>query len=230
MDNGNTAMILFPFLEGMREAGAEVELFYTEKLNIKSCRGKFNCWLKTPGICFQKDDMEMLLPKLGDSDIWVFATPVHSDGISGSMQVLWERMIPAAKPFVEIRKGHCRHPLYEGFKQGKVVLVSTCGHYELDNFDPLLSHIKTFTKNCNRIFAGALLRPHGGNLKIMMKMGIQMDDIFKAAKEGGYRLIADGKISSKILKIINRNLVSLEMYLKGVNKAYQRIFDNIKKK
>ncbi|WP_332882068.1 flavodoxin family protein [Methanosarcina horonobensis] len=34
MDKGNTALILNPFLEGMKEAGAEVELFYTKKLNI----------------------------------------------------------------------------------------------------------------------------------------------------------------------------------------------------
>lgn len=31
MDKGNTALILAPFLEGMREAGAEVELFYPKE-------------------------------------------------------------------------------------------------------------------------------------------------------------------------------------------------------
>jgi len=34
MDKGNTALILTPFLEGMREAGAKVELFYTRKLKL----------------------------------------------------------------------------------------------------------------------------------------------------------------------------------------------------
>ena len=63
MDKGNTAMILNPFLEGMREAGSEVELFYTSKLNIKPCTGEFNCWIKTPGECYQKDDMQILYPK-----------------------------------------------------------------------------------------------------------------------------------------------------------------------
>ena len=230
MGKGSTAMILTPFLEGMKEAGAQIELFYTKNLDIKPCLGQFNCWLKTPGKCFQQDDMQMLLPKLGSSDIWVFATPVHCDGISGSMLNLWERMISVAKPFVELRNGHCRHPLHEGFKQGKVVLVSTCGHFELDNFDPMLLHIKAFTKNSNREFAGALLRPHGAGLRIMMKMGVQMDDIFKAAKEAGRQLIVDGKISPKTINAISRELISLEMYLKGVNKAYQQIFDSLREK
>lgn len=31
MEVGNTAMILNPFLEGMKEEGSEVEVFYTRK-------------------------------------------------------------------------------------------------------------------------------------------------------------------------------------------------------
>ena len=49
MDKGNTAMILTPFLDGMREAGATIEIFYTRKLKIRPCSGEFNCWFKTPG-------------------------------------------------------------------------------------------------------------------------------------------------------------------------------------
>ena len=39
MDKGNTALILDPFLEGMREVGADVELFYTRKMKINPCQG-----------------------------------------------------------------------------------------------------------------------------------------------------------------------------------------------
>lgn len=60
MDKGNTALILNPFLEGMKEAGAEVELFYTSKLKIHPCTSEFNCWIKTPGECLHNDDMKML--------------------------------------------------------------------------------------------------------------------------------------------------------------------------
>ena len=37
-DKGNTAQILNPFLEGMRETGADVKRYYTEDLTITSCK------------------------------------------------------------------------------------------------------------------------------------------------------------------------------------------------
>ncbi|MCJ7431672.1 flavodoxin family protein, partial [Candidatus Bathyarchaeota archaeon] len=44
MDKGNTALILSPFVEGMREEGAEVELQYVKRLKINPCQGEMNCW------------------------------------------------------------------------------------------------------------------------------------------------------------------------------------------
>lgn len=86
MDKGNTALVLGPFLEGMREAGAVVELFYTKQLQIHPCQGELSCWLRTPGKCFQQDDMQMLLPKLAEADVLVLATPVYVDGVTGPMK------------------------------------------------------------------------------------------------------------------------------------------------
>ena len=136
MDNGNTALILGPFLEGVQKAGAEVELFYTKKMKINPCQGDLNCWLKTPGKCIHKDDMLMLIPKIAEADILVLATPVYVDGVAGPMKNLLDRIVPLAQPFFELRDGHCRHPARDVNKDGKLVLVSNCGFWEMDNFDP----------------------------------------------------------------------------------------------
>ena len=229
MDNGNTALILNPFLEGMKEVGAEVELFYTRKLRINPCRGDFICWLKTPGECWQKDDMQMLYPKLREAEIYVFGTPVYVDGVSGPMKNLLDRMIPGAQPFFEPRDGHCRHLLREGHKYGKVVLVSNCGFWEMDNFDPLLVHTKAFCKNGAMEFAGALLRPHGEALRPMMEMGISLDDVFEAAREAGRQLVKDGRMSAETLNIVSRELVPLEMYIKAASEMFQQTLDALKK-
>jgi len=127
MAKGNTAAILTPFLEGMKEAGAEVELFYTKKLKIKPCQGCFNCWLKTPGVCSQRDDMDMLRPKLEEADVWVLATPLYVDGMTGPMKNLLDRIIPGIQPFMELRDGHIRHPGRGETRHGQALRYSPAG-------------------------------------------------------------------------------------------------------
>jgi multimeric flavodoxin WrbA len=229
MVKGNTALVLGPFLEGMRDAGAEVELFYTRKLKINPCQGEFNCWLKTPGECFQQDDMQMLLPKIAEADVLVLATPVYVDGVTGPMKNLLDRIIPLAQPFFELRDGHCRHPRRDGSKGSQLVLVSNCGFWEMDNFNPLLVHMKAVSKNVGIEFAGALLRPHGPALSGMMEMGMPVDDIFDAAKEAGRQLVEDGRISPETLKGVSRELLPLEMYVEIVNQRFQEALDVMKK-
>jgi multimeric flavodoxin WrbA len=230
MDKGNTALILNPFLDGMIGAGAEVELFYTRKLDIKPCTGEFDCWIKTPGECYQKDDMQMLYPKIRGADIMVFATPVYVDGINGPMKNLIDRMLLRLQPFFELRDGHCRHPLCEGTKSFKIVLVSNCGFWEMDNFDPLLVHMKAFCKNASSEFAGALLRPHGEGMSFMMEMGASLDDIFDAAKEAGRQLVEDGEMSAGTLSIISRELMPMDMYVQSVNQYFQQALQALEKK
>lgn len=223
MGDGNTAMILNPFLDGMREAGAEVELFYAKNLKIRPCQGDYICWLKTPGKCIHQDDMQRLLPRLAQADVWVFATPVYFDGISGALKKILERMLPLVDPFFELRDGHCRHPRRKGTKSGKVVLVSSCGFWEMDNFDPLLVHLEAVCKNADREFAGALLRPHGSGMKRMLQEGIPIDDIFAAAKEAGRQLVDVGRMSPETLRKISRSLMSLEQLMQAANKHFRQM-------
>jgi len=231
MEKGNTAMVLAPFLDGIKQAGAEVEILYTRKLKLAPCEGCFDCWLKTPGVCRHKDDMAAILPKLGQSDVWVYATPLYVDGMTGPMKNFLDRSIPGALPFFEIRDGHNRHPGRGGSKEGsKIVLVSTCGFWELDNFDALIVHMKAFAKNANREFAGALVRPHAGALGAMSKVKGLVDDVFAAARDAGRQLVQTGKISPENLKTVSRELMPKETYFENANRSFKQTLDAREKK
>jgi multimeric flavodoxin WrbA len=227
MDKGNTALILAPFLKGMNDAGAQVELFYPGNLKINPCQGEFHCWFNTPGKCFQQDDMQTLLPKFGEADIWVLATPLFLDGITGPMKNLLDRLIPLLEPYLELRDGHSRHPLRDGVKQGKVALVSNCGLWEPDNFDSLVEHIKAVCKNVNRDFSGALLRPNGPILRVFMDMGMPPEDILEAARQAGYELVKSGSIPPACLDVIGREFIPLEMFIENANQHIRQILDEI---
>lgn len=213
MDKGNTHLILEPFLEGMKEMGAEVELYYTKKLDVKPCQGAFICWNKTPGKCWQKDDMQWLVPKIGQADVFVVATPVYVDGISGPMKMVLDRVLPLVHGPFELRDGHCRHPLREEHTPGKLVLVSNAGFWETDNFDPLVVHMKAFCKNISREYAGALLRPHGGALTVFKGLGTLPDDVPEAARDAGRQLVRDGAMKDETLAAVSREIMPFEQYV-----------------
>jgi multimeric flavodoxin WrbA len=230
MDKGNTALIVTPFVEGMKEAGAEVEILYTKKLKIEPCDGCFTCWLKTPGVCVLQDDMATILPKL-EAEILVFATPLYVDGMTGPMKTFLDRSVPLLQPFFELRNGHYRHPVRENVKDGgKVVLIANCGFWEMDNFEPLVHHFEAYCRNANREFAGALLRPHGSSLAPIIRAGLALD-VIEAAKEAGRQVIKEGKIPKETLKTISRELMPANKYFEHANRSFQQALDaNAKKK
>jgi multimeric flavodoxin WrbA len=215
MDEGNTAMILKPFLEGMKEAGAKVELFFTKKLNIGPCNGDMSCWFVNPGKCGQKDDMQMLLPKLQEADVIVYATPVYYAGMTGPLKNLMDRQLPM-------------HMMGEmSAKKQKIVLVSTCGAWELSMFDPLLVQMKAIYSQPEggSEFAGALLRPMAEGMKEMIKAGETglVEGVFKAAKEAGRQLVKDGKISEETLKAVSKELMPRDAYYKAAEAMMEQI-------
>jgi len=227
MGKGNTALILEPFLNGMREAGAEVELFYTKELNIKPCQGELNCWLETPGRCFQHDDMEMVLEKLRSANVIVMATPLFTWGMSGPLKNLLDRTIPMVEPFFDVSTGHCRHPWRQETQAPQVVLVSNCGFWELDNFTPLVKQMEGMFDDH---FAGALLRPHGPLFAVMLQMGAPVQDVLEAAREAGRELAQDGRMSQNTLNAVSRELMPKEEYVSRVNRHFHGKVDGLEEK
>ncbi len=222
MDKGSTALILNPFLDGIRSADGEVETFYTRELDIRPCDGDLGCWLKHPGECTIKDDMQMLYPRFMDADVLVYASPVYDSGITASLKNLIDRMLPLGQPFMAIKDGHTHQPNPEGSKLQKVVLVSSCAYWEADNFDPMVAWAKAFCRSWSKDFAGALLRPHGDALRPMMDMGLPVGDVIQSAKDAGRQLATQGRISEETLKADSRELLPQEMYVGLINAFFKK--------
>jgi len=220
MGKGNTARILNRFLEGIEEAGAEVEISYTQRLNIRPCTGTFQCWYETPGRCYINDDMQMMYPKLREADIWVFGIPVYLD-MPGKMQIFLNRTMPIAGETVVIRDGRIFPTLREGVKLKKIVLVSSSGFWGTENFSILLEFMKRLAKTLDVEFAGALLRPHAFVMK--ERQGEQIvASILEAAKKAGEQLIKEGQIRHEELQTIRQPLISLETLHERYEKAHEK--------
>lgn len=222
MERGTTSLILGPFITGMREAGAEVELVYTHRLSVLPCEGELICWIDTPGQCHHQDDMQELYPRLMRSQIWVLATPVYLDGMSAPLKGVLDRLLPLAHPFVELRDGRSRHRGTPGRREGKVVLVATCGLWEEENFEPLVHHMRAICASLRMEFAGALLRPHAPALMELTGEGQEFDDVFEAARCAGQQLIRDGRMADDTLRIVARPLMPVQEYVRGLNLWFQR--------
>jgi multimeric flavodoxin WrbA len=152
------------------------------------------------------------------------------DGVTGPTKNLMDRLLPLVQPFQELSEGHSRHPRRAEVRCRQLVLVSNCGFWELDNFDPMLDHMKAVCKNLRVEFAGELLRPHGPALKPMMAMGMPVDDILAVANEAGRQLVENGEMSPETLKVVSRELLLREMYIQIVNQGFQETLATLEKK
>ncbi|MDH7597752.1 MAG: NAD(P)H-dependent oxidoreductase [Methanothrix sp.] len=210
MDAGNTARILNPFLDGMREEGADVELFHTRKLKIGPCNGDMSCWFRNPGRCGQNDDMQMLYPKFEDADVIVWATPVYFSGVTGPLKNLMDRQLPLHVPGTTPKK------------RQKVVLVSSCGAWEIGAFDPIIAQMRAIYSMPDAAeFVAALLRPGAEAMRFLPEGA--MDDVIQAARDAGRELVRTGRISESLLQTVSRPLMSEEEYMKAAEKAMEEV-------
>lgn len=221
--SGVTDRMLKHFLEGMREAGAEVELIYLADKKIGYCRGSFTCWLQTPGVCSIKDDMADILVKIREADMVVYGTPVYLDGMTAQMKTLMDRSLPLMHPHIEMRDGHTRHPMRDKKRQ-KMVVVSTCGLPEIDNFDPIVIHFKAAAKNLYMEYIGAVVWPGGVFLDFAAQSQPEkIESIYRATKKAGYEVVAEGRMSPQTLEAAAQELVSQEAFMEQLNTTFHAL-------
>ncbi|MHA1259733.1 MAG: flavodoxin family protein [Candidatus Heimdallarchaeaceae archaeon] len=215
----NTNFLLTPFIEGMKKAGASVDLLYASKLKIRPCIGCFKCWYETIGECFIQDDMQEIYLKLKSTDILVLATPVHSS-IPGDMQNFLNRMVPLIEPILEFRDGRTRARCHEDVNISKILAVAVSGWWEIENLNLTISVIEEVAKNYSIEFAGAIRRPHCYPLQDETE---KSKEILQKLEEVGSKFIKEGKIDQKDLDFISQPLATQEEYTKWKTNLYLKV-------
>jgi len=104
--NGNTEILVDEVLSGAENVGASIEKVILNKLNINPCQACNTCY-KT-GKCMHNDDMNELLEKMDNSNLWVLGTPIYWWGPTAQFKAFLDRW-------------YC--PKHQDFKGKHVILV-----------------------------------------------------------------------------------------------------------
>lgn len=86
---GNTAQLVREFMRGAKDAGHNVELIFLNNVQVNGCIGCNACRYGKP--CVQRDDFNRLIPKIRESDLIVFASPLYFWTLSSKMKAFIER-------------------------------------------------------------------------------------------------------------------------------------------
>lgn len=203
-------MILASFIQGLTESRADVELIYASQLKVRPCDcGEMRCWYDSPGECYIYDDMRQLYPKLRAADILIFATPVYIP-LPGAMQNVINRLCPLMDPYLESLQGRTRARFHKEVRIQKIVLVSTGGWWEKENFGTVVRIVEEFAENARVEYGGAILRPHASLMKEDDQCTKEGQAILDAVRKAGNELITSGEMSQTTLEKIRRPLIAEE--------------------
>jgi multimeric flavodoxin WrbA len=210
--NSNTKRLLEPFLEGAEKAGAQTETLYTAELTIKDCVGCFTCWKRTPGCCIHKDDMPLVLEKIRQADLVVWATPLYHYGMTASLKRILERTLPLVKPYIVKDGEHYGHPSRYGKQHGNF-LIANCGFPERLHFESLIQQFHHLSRK--NPFLGAITCTTGEMLGEM-----DCSWYLEAMQRAGREIVEQGNLSADTTAILEKGLIPLETFLSLANASW----------
>ena len=168
---GNPDLLVDEVLRGAQEAGAVFEKTYLCDRLIGPCRACDACL--DSGQCFQYDDMDKLLARMKQSDVWVLGTPIYWWGATAQFKTFLDRWYA---PW----HGKETKQVFEG---RKVILVITMGDTNLSTADPALGMFKRSLDFVGVELAATILAPGVHRLDDVTKHPELMKQAWKAGHD-----------------------------------------------
>ena len=210
-----TELMLNHLVDGMRAAGAAVDVVNLREKRIKNCIGCFTCWTKTPGHCIHKDDMAReLFPQWLAADLAVYATPLYYHTMNAAMSAFRERTLPAVQPFLAPdADGKTMHPLRNSVPAA--VWLAVCGFPEASEFYALSDYLHRTCHPDVRIVA-EIYRAAAETMTSPF-FEAQAQDILSATRQAGRELVASMAVSPETLARITQPFVETGAFIQMGN-------------
>ncbi len=96
--HGNSSLLADRLAEGAQAAGAEVESYSLQTMDIRPCDACDACHEYKGGGCIIDDDMQKLYPSLQNADAIVLASPVYWFSVSAQMKLCIDRWYALESP------------------------------------------------------------------------------------------------------------------------------------
>jgi hypothetical protein len=89
--------------------GWSVERIEARRLFVAYCKGCFNCWVRTPGLCRTRDMADGVLRSLARSQLAVLLSPITFGGYSSEIKKVLDRSIGLVSPHFTRLAGEIHH-------------------------------------------------------------------------------------------------------------------------
>ena len=200
-ETSKTDLVLQKFLEGARRAGAQAETLYLRNYKINHCLGCYDCWLKTPGRCVQKDDMsQVLFDRYLAADLVVLASPIYHATLNARMKLFVERTLPMMDPLGEPPESGGHPHRFE--KTPKVVTLSVAGYWDQIMFQAM-------SLTWQMILGGDLIAEiyrHSSEFLIMPEFQAQAQAVLDAVAQAGEEVVRQGRVSPETMAALTQDL------------------------
>jgi len=218
--NSKTSFMVNHFIDGAKDAGANVECFKLKDYNIKDCTGCYSCWTKSPGECIfdhkkVEDDMSMLRKKYREADLVVFASPLYIFNVSGILKTFMDRLLPVLQPYMLLNdEGNTMHPdrFPEKGEQGFIVFSAAGFPDVAHNFDGLIGMFRAWdAHNENSHLMGEFYMP-AAEMIVQPVYEARRALIKVLCIKAGKQIVSEGFIDKETMNKIQDPLVSKETF------------------
>ena len=162
-NNGNTAKLVAPFMEGLAAGGMCCEMIPLYDLKLEPCIACRVCQdVHVDFGCFQDDDMAEIFEKVLAADLLVLATPIYSWYATPPMKAVMDRLVYGMNKYYGKEKGPSL------WAEKPLALITTCGYPVEKGADLWEEGIRRYCKHSRLEYLGMFARRDMGYDSVFM--------------------------------------------------------------